>query len=140
MYERGEEPKIFLFPKQGNTVPKIEGEFEKVDIIGEVSEDKVKTPKDDDFQIMYDDELKEYVLKRRPLKMDKNGIIDSWNGGDTKEIMDDSDDEVKRILESGEEGLVGKNNRTLKTQQRNHTEVTLEEEEINLEGLLNVSF
>ncbi|CAE17770.1 Neurotransmitter-gated ion-channel ligand-binding domain-containing protein [Caenorhabditis elegans] len=135
MYERGEEPKIFLFPKQGNTVPKIEGEFEKVDIIGEVSEDKVKTPKDDDFQIMYDDELKEYVLKRRPLKMDKNGIIDSWNGGDTKEIMDDSDDEVKRILESGEEGLVGKNNRTLKTQQRNHTEVTLEEEEINLEDL-----
>ncbi|EGT59875.1 hypothetical protein CAEBREN_29472, partial [Caenorhabditis brenneri] len=156
MYEKGEEPKIFLFPKQGETVSKIGGEMGKVEELAHENEDSTtEKPKDDDFQIMYDDELKEYVLKRRPPKMDRNGVIDSWNGGDSKERGDDGkrekvvdeewreeedeDDEARRILESEEDGIEGSTfkNRTVAggtlKKKKNHTEVTLEEEEMNLD-------
>ncbi|ULT96981.1 hypothetical protein L3Y34_005059 [Caenorhabditis briggsae] len=147
MYEKGEEPKIFLVPKQGETVSRIGNEYGQEEVIGNVNEDEVEKPKDDDFQIMYDDQLKEYVLKR-PLKMDKNGIIDSWNGGDSKERGEEKttrtgeegeDDEARRILENEEEGLGvrGIGNETIRNtpKKENVTEVNLEEEELNLEDL-----
>ncbi|EFO92475.1 CRE-LGC-43 protein [Caenorhabditis remanei] len=144
MYEKGEEPKIFLFPKQGGTVSKIGDDFGKEEVIGEENDDYGGKPKDDDFHLMYDDELKEYVLKRQ-LKMDKNGIIDSWNGGDSKEKggrekvgeeEEGEDDEARRILESEEGGLGVRGNGTiLKEKKKNFTEVTLEEEGLNLEDL-----
>lgn len=145
MYEKGEEPKIFLIPKQGGTLSKIGDDFGKEEILGKDNDENEK-PKDDDFQIMYDDEVREYVL-RRPLKMDKNGIIDSWNGGDSKERggggdnrvgeeKEGEDDEARRILESEEEGLGVRSNGTVhKVKKKNHTEITIEEEETNMEDL-----
>ncbi|UMM30155.1 hypothetical protein L5515_012154 [Caenorhabditis briggsae] len=147
MYEKGEEPKIFLVPKQGETVSRIGNEYGQEEVIENDNEEEVEKPKDDDFQIMYDDQLKEYVLKR-PLKMDKNGIIDSWNGGDSKERGEEKttrtgeegeDDEARRILENEEEGLGvrGIGNETIQKtpKKENVTEVNLEEEELNLEDL-----
>lgn len=140
MYDKGEEPKIYLFPKQGETLSKIGDEMGKVEVLGEENEEKKKQeePKDDDFQIMYDDELREYVLKRRPIKMNENGIIDSWNGGDSKERGEDDEDEARKILESEEGSEDGFKNRTVskgKKKKNNETEVNLVEEDVNLEDL-----
>ncbi|CAI2351100.1 unnamed protein product [Caenorhabditis sp. 36 PRJEB53466] len=126
IYQKGEERKIFVMPKQGDTVTKIGGDAEKSEVLAEESE--TENSADDDFQIMYDDEKKEYVLKK-PVKMNEKGIIDSWNDGNSKE----SADETKRILEGEEEetrAILGE-----KEKEKNITEVHLTEENVDLQDL-----
>uniref|UniRef100_A0A8R1E0X4 Neur_chan_LBD domain-containing protein n=1 Tax=Caenorhabditis japonica TaxID=281687 RepID=A0A8R1E0X4_CAEJA len=137
MYQRGEEPKIFLIPKLGDTVTKIGGDSGKVVTLAEESEQS----SEDSFSIKYEGDRKTEVgqegreregeSSKPHLKVKENGIIDSWNGGDSKEQAPDDKDIARRILESDE---VEKNG-TEAHDKRNMTEVNEIEENVNLQDL-----
>lgn len=126
VYHHGEEPKIYLLPKKGGPETKLEESTVHFEVLAEEKEG-VERGENEDFQIMYDDEKKEYVLKK-PMRMNENGVIDSWNGGDSKEF---ENDETRRLLENEDEN---ERNLTAVLGEQNFTHVNITEEELNLEG------